>query len=134
MLVKRGEQLDAGRAVVQLMKHQPEAIGVPQPVPPVKNEGATKPICQALGGRRVLVAHVQQRVLPEIVIPGEATQTNEHQLHPVDSQRPPVPGAGRRQFPAGKFAFQYQKYCRAHHYQQALRGNKLLPFHTVSFT
>lgn len=80
MLVEGGEQLEAGRAVVKLVKHPPETIGVPQSVPPIKNEGAAKPISQPLGGGCVPAPHVPQRILPKIAVPGKTVQTSKQYL------------------------------------------------------
>lgn len=48
VLVKRRQDLDPRGGMMDLVKHMPESVPVPQPVPPVKHKGAYTPANKAL--------------------------------------------------------------------------------------
>jgi hypothetical protein len=70
MLVERGQDFDPRSAVMDLMKKLPEAIEMPDSMPPVEDERSDEPVEGALSNRTGPVAERKNGVCPEVLVPG----------------------------------------------------------------
>jgi hypothetical protein len=59
--------------MMDLVKNQPETIGMSQPVPPIENKRTNDPIDQTFHNRIAPTSKMKYRLVPEIFIPGDPT-------------------------------------------------------------
>jgi hypothetical protein len=79
--------------MVDLVKGQPEAIGVTKPMSPVEDEGARDPVNEAFDYRVRPIPPIKQRMVAEVAVPRQPAESDERQLNQIDCNRASVPAA-----------------------------------------
>ncbi|MFT3765101.1 MAG: hypothetical protein QM820_06245 [Minicystis sp.] len=106
VLVERGDDLDARRRVVDLVKDAPEAIFVAEAVPPVEEEGADQPRQEALQRRHAEAVQAEERRAGEVAVPHPVQAQGDDELAEVHPEGAGVPAGDVRERAAGAHALE----------------------------
>ena len=114
VLVERRQDFNSAWAVMDLVKDEPEALGMPKTVPPVEDEGAHEPVEEAFENRAFPIAKIKHGVFAEVAVPDEAASTDQRKLHHVHQSCSRVPATHMRQLPAWADALQDEEHQGDH--------------------